>query len=85
MDCFILHQVSGTLGTTSCCSYDNLEEIGEICQREKLWFHVDGAYAGSALLCEEYRYIMKGLQVRYHVLSKQIIDLIKYIIKGMLN
>ncbi|CAF0987106.1 unnamed protein product [Rotaria sp. Silwood1] len=54
--------VSGTLGTTSCCSYDNLEEIGEICQREKLWFHVDGAYAGSALICEEYRYIMKGLQ-----------------------
>ncbi|CAF3777182.1 unnamed protein product [Rotaria socialis] len=54
--------VSGTLGTTSCCSYDNLEEIGEICQREDLWFHVDGAYAGSALICEEYRYIMKGLQ-----------------------
>ncbi|CAF1086955.1 unnamed protein product [Rotaria sordida] len=54
--------VSGTLGTTSCCSYDNLEEIGEICQREKLWFHVDGAYAGSAFICEEYRYIMKGLQ-----------------------
>ncbi|CAF3961473.1 unnamed protein product [Rotaria sp. Silwood2] len=54
--------VSGTLGTTSCCSYDNLEEIGEICQREELWFHVDGAYAGSACICEEYRYIMKGLQ-----------------------
>ncbi|CAF4496822.1 unnamed protein product [Rotaria socialis] len=53
--------VSGTLGTTSCCSYDNLEEIGEICRRETLWFHVDGAYAGSALICEEYRYIMKGL------------------------
>ncbi|CAF0936975.1 unnamed protein product [Adineta ricciae] len=54
--------VSGTLGTTSCCSYDNLKEIGEICQREELWFHVDGAYAGSAFICEEYRYIMEGLQ-----------------------
>ena len=55
--------MSGTVGTTSCCSYDNLEEIGQICQREKLWFHVDGAYAGSAVICEEYRYIMKGLEV----------------------
>ena len=55
--------MSGTLGTTSCCSYDNLKEIGEICQREELWFHVDGAYAGSAFICEEYRYIMQGLQV----------------------
>jgi aromatic-L-amino-acid decarboxylase len=53
------------VGTTSCCSYDNLEEIGEICQREQLWFHVDGAYAGSAFICDEYRYIMKGLQVRF--------------------
>jgi hypothetical protein len=25
---------------------------------------VDGAYAGSAFICEEYRYLMKGLQVR---------------------
>jgi glutamate/tyrosine decarboxylase-like PLP-dependent enzyme len=56
-------QVSGTLGTTSCCSYDNLTEIGEICQREQLWFHVDAAYAGSAFICEEYRYLMTGLQV----------------------
>ncbi|CAF1083787.1 unnamed protein product, partial [Didymodactylos carnosus] len=53
--------VSGTLGTTSCCSYDNLEEIGEICRREQLWFHVDGAYAGSAFICEEFRYLMKGI------------------------
>ena len=52
-----------------------MEEIGEICQREKLWFHVDGAYAGSAFICEEYRYIMKGLQVRMSQISgsKEII------------
>jgi len=50
------------LGTTSCCSFDNLEEIGEVCQREDIWLHVDGAYAGSAFICEEHRYLMKGLQ-----------------------
>ncbi|CAF4217627.1 unnamed protein product, partial [Adineta steineri] len=55
-------QVCGTLGTTSCASYDNFEEIGEICQREKIWFHVDGAYAGSALICHEFSYLKKGFE-----------------------
>jgi len=54
--------VCGTLGTTSCCSFDNFEELGQICQREQLWFHVDGAYAGAALICEEYRYLIKGFE-----------------------
>ncbi|CAF4217533.1 unnamed protein product, partial [Adineta steineri] len=54
--------VCGTLGTTSCASYDNFEEIGEICQREKIWFHVDGAYAGSALICHEFSYLKKGFE-----------------------
>jgi len=54
--------VCGTLGTTSCCSVGNFEELGKICQREKLWFHVDGAYAGSALICEEFHYLTKGFE-----------------------
>ena len=53
----------GTLGTTSCCSFDSFEELGQICEREKLWFHVDGAYAGAALICEEFQYLIKGFQV----------------------
>ncbi|CAF0749021.1 unnamed protein product [Adineta steineri] len=54
--------VCGTLGTTSCCSFDNFEELGQICQREQLWLHVDGAYAGAALICDEYRYLSKGFE-----------------------
>ena len=30
--------VSATLGTTSCCSFDALNEIGPVCQREGM-FH----------------------------------------------
>ncbi|CAF4741920.1 unnamed protein product [Rotaria sp. Silwood1] len=42
--------ICGTLGTTSCCSVDNFEKLEQICQCEKLWFHIDGAYAGAALI-----------------------------------
>ncbi|CAK8682671.1 unnamed protein product [Clavelina lepadiformis] len=55
--------VCATIGTTSCCTYDNLMELEPICENENIWLHVDAAYAGSALLCPEYRYIAQGLQV----------------------
>lgn len=41
-------QVVATLGTTSVCSFDNLDEIGVVCQKEGVWLHVDAAYAGKA-------------------------------------
>ncbi|CAF0937320.1 unnamed protein product [Brachionus calyciflorus] len=55
--------VSCTLGTTSCCSFDNLIEIGQICNRENIHLHVDAAYAGSALVCEELRFFSSGLEL----------------------
>lgn len=50
-----------TLGTTGTCAYDNLEEIGPICQANNIWLHIDAAYAGSALCCPEFRPLMKGI------------------------
>lgn len=58
--------VCGTLGTTSCCSYDNLNEIGLLCQKYDLYLHIDAAYAGNALICEEFRQHMTGLQVNFN-------------------
>lgn len=58
---FIPFFVSCTIGTTSCCSYDNISEIGAFCKREDIYLHVDGAYAGSALICDEFRFIAQGL------------------------
>lgn len=54
--------VSTTLGTTSCCSFDVLSEIGPLCRDNDLWLHVDGAYAGSAMICPEFRYLMDGIE-----------------------
>uniref|UniRef100_H2YNC2 Aromatic-L-amino-acid decarboxylase n=1 Tax=Ciona savignyi TaxID=51511 RepID=H2YNC2_CIOSA len=54
--------VCATLGTTSCCSYDNVDEIGRICEIEDIWLHIDAAYAGAALICPEFRHIADGIQ-----------------------
>ncbi|XP_053570281.1 aromatic-L-amino-acid decarboxylase [Bombina bombina] len=51
-----------TLGTTASCSFDNLVELGPICNKENMWLHVDAAYAGSAFICPEFRYLMKGIE-----------------------
>jgi len=51
-----------TLGTTGACAFDNLQELGPICQEEQLWLHVDAAYAGSAFVCPEFRKWMKGIE-----------------------
>ncbi|XP_013088909.1 aromatic-L-amino-acid decarboxylase-like isoform X2 [Biomphalaria glabrata] len=51
-----------TIGTTSTCSFDNLSEIGPICNHHDIWLHVDAAYAGSACICPEFRYLLDGIE-----------------------
>nr|BAF73419.1 aromatic amino acid decarboxylase [Dugesia japonica] len=51
-----------TLGTTGSCAFDNLEEIGPICKKYNIWLHVDAAYAGSAMICPEYRHLLNGIE-----------------------
>ena len=42
--------VAGTAGTTSAGAVDPLDEIADFCRAERLHFHVDAAWAGSAIL-----------------------------------
>lgn len=53
--------VCATVGTTSSTAIDPLEKIGPICREQGLWLHVDGALAGTAALCSEFRFIHRGL------------------------
>uniref|UniRef100_A0A2K5R4K1 Aromatic-L-amino-acid decarboxylase n=1 Tax=Cebus imitator TaxID=2715852 RepID=A0A2K5R4K1_CEBIM len=54
--------VVATLGTTTCCSFDNLLEVGPICNKEDVWLHIDAAYAGSAFICPEFRHLLNGVE-----------------------
>ncbi|GCE20259.1 aromatic-L-amino-acid decarboxylase [Dictyobacter kobayashii] len=54
--------VVATVGTTSTTSIDPVVDIAAICQRYKLWLHVDAAYAGAAALVPEKRWILEGCE-----------------------
>lgn len=51
------------VGTTSTTAVDPLAEIGALAQRYGLWHHVDAAYSGTAMLCEEFRVHQPGLDL----------------------
>jgi aromatic-L-amino-acid decarboxylase len=54
--------VVATVGTTSTTSIDPVPAIADLCEQHKLWLHVDAAYAGSAAVVPELRYILEGAE-----------------------
>ncbi|MBB2936596.1 glutamate/tyrosine decarboxylase-like PLP-dependent enzyme [Amycolatopsis bartoniae] len=52
--------VVATCGTVATGSVDPLDAIADLCEEQDLWLHVDGAYGGLFLLCEEMRELMRG-------------------------
>lgn len=52
--------VIATLGTTGTTAIDNLSETGKICSEYGIWFHVDAALGGSALILPEFRWMIEG-------------------------
>ena len=53
--------VVATVGTTSSTAIDPIAAIGDVCQAHGLWLHVDAAYAGTAAVLPEMRWILDGL------------------------
>lgn len=47
---------------TSTGLFDPLEEMADFCKKHRLWFHVDGAHGAVALLSEEHRKKVKGIE-----------------------
>ncbi|WP_224489284.1 pyridoxal phosphate-dependent decarboxylase family protein [Robertkochia flava] len=57
-----LFAVVATGGTTNAGIIDDLEAIAGICEKESLWFHVDAAYGGGALVADSVRHLFQGIE-----------------------
>jgi aromatic-L-amino-acid/L-tryptophan decarboxylase len=53
--------VIGNAGTVNTGAIDNLTAIADLCQREKLWFHVDGAFGALAAVSPELKPLLQGM------------------------
>ena len=54
--------VVGTAGTTNSGAVDDLIAMAEVCQREGLWFHVDGAFGAAAAFSDQHRHLVEGIE-----------------------
>ena len=57
-----LFAVVATGGTTNAGIIDDLSGIAEVCDTEKIWFHVDAAYGGGALVADSVRHLFNGIE-----------------------
>ena len=54
--------IAGIAGTTETGSVDPLDEMGDLAREAGTHFHVDACWGGSALLVDEYRPLLKGIE-----------------------
>ncbi|UCG32707.1 MAG: aminotransferase class I/II-fold pyridoxal phosphate-dependent enzyme, partial [Phycisphaerales bacterium] len=54
--------VIASAGTTNTGAVDPLNDLADFCAEHDLWLHVDGAYGAAAVLCEEGRRLLAGLE-----------------------
>jgi aromatic-L-amino-acid/L-tryptophan decarboxylase len=51
-----------TAGTTTTGSIDPLPELAELAAAHGMWFHVDAAYGGGAILADELAPLLRGIE-----------------------
>jgi glutamate/tyrosine decarboxylase-like PLP-dependent enzyme len=55
--------VVGSAGTVDTGAIDPLDAVAAICRRERLWFHVDGAFGALAILAPDLAPRLKGIEL----------------------
>ena len=54
--------IIASAGTTNTGTVDPLDEIADVCEKENLWMHVDGAYGGAAILSKKGSRVLRGIE-----------------------
>ncbi|PQJ73020.1 pyridoxal phosphate-dependent decarboxylase family protein [Polaribacter butkevichii] len=54
--------IIASAGTTNTGTVDPLDALADICEKENLWFHIDGAYGGAAILSKKGSRILRGIE-----------------------
>jgi aromatic-L-amino-acid decarboxylase len=54
--------IVATVGTTATTSVDPVAALADACASAGAWLHVDAAYAGTAMVCPEFRWAFEGVE-----------------------
>ena len=60
--------ICATLGTTGCLGFDDVAKIAAVVNESgsasspRPWLHIDAAFAGSACVCPEHRWMLRGVE-----------------------
>jgi glutamate/tyrosine decarboxylase-like PLP-dependent enzyme len=54
--------IIGSAGTVNTGAIDDLNALADICREENLWFHVDGAIGAVAVLAENIKPLLTGME-----------------------
>jgi glutamate/tyrosine decarboxylase-like PLP-dependent enzyme len=54
--------VAASVGTVNTGAIDPLDQLADVCERENLWLHVDGAYGGFGILAEQTAGLYQGIE-----------------------
>lgn len=54
--------VVATAGTTNSGAIDDIPAIADLCERQGLWLHLDGAYGAAATFSDRHRNLVRGIE-----------------------
>lgn len=54
--------IVGNAGTVNTGAFDDLTALADLCEREELWFHVDGAFGALAALAPGLEHLVAGME-----------------------